>query len=94
MKTYKIKSYDVWGNKTDGYEVNDVFHTGLEIELSEQDCYNDRTIIKKLKDIGFLKKGLHTKSFEITGEPGFSLYLTCVKACFGGFYPVCQLIAE
>lgn len=31
--TWKLRTYDVWGNKQDGYEVNDV-HTNGTIELS------------------------------------------------------------
>lgn len=34
---YAIRSLDVWGNEKDGYEVNQSYNTGLEIEVAE-DC--------------------------------------------------------
>jgi len=66
MKTYKVVSYDVWGNKKDGFEVNEAHYTSFTVELSE-DATN-REIVKALKDCGYLKKGLHTKSVRIDGD--------------------------
>ena len=31
--THEILTYDVWGNETDGWEVNDVFRTGLRVAV-------------------------------------------------------------
>ena len=86
---YEIIEYDVWGNKVDGYEVNNAFRTGNMVEI-DIDNDSDKTIIKKLKDAGYLAKGLHTTSFEIDGDE-YGLYVNCVKQEFNGFYPVCEL---
>ena len=74
MPRYRIYDYDVWGNAKDGYEVNDVFKTSYVVELSENP--SDEEIIKALKKVGFLKPNFRTSSFEIEGEPGYTLYVT------------------
>ena len=82
---YEIISYDVWGNKKDGFEVNDAHHTGLEIEIA--DGATDKEIVQALKRAGFLKRGLRYSSIEIDGEEGFSLYVTYEP----DWYPLCEL---
>ena len=38
--TWQIKTYDVWGNKEDGFEVNDVYNSG-EVTLNiKSEVYN------------------------------------------------------
>jgi hypothetical protein len=34
--TYRVYTYDVWGNEEDGYEVNDVFRTSETVELDSK----------------------------------------------------------
>jgi hypothetical protein len=42
-KTYEILAYDVWGNETDGWDVNDVFRTGLTVDIDDR--HNDRHVV-------------------------------------------------
>jgi len=83
-QTYKVISLDVWGNQREGFEVNAAYYTGLEVDLPEY--ATDEEIIQQLKSVGYLKKGLHTKSFQIDGEPDFTMYVDHQK-----FGPVCHL---
>lgn len=53
MSKYTLVNYfDVWGNAKDGWEVNDsrIEKTGIEIDSKD----SDKTILKKLVEIGFL----------------------------------------
>ena len=89
MAKYEIYDYDVWGNPKDGYEVNDVYSTGIEIEIPDE--ATDEQIIKQLKNVGFLRKGLHARSFSIDGEPEYSLYVESNARRLGGLCPICEL---
>jgi len=71
-RTYKVISYDVWGNKHDGYEVNDAHYTGMTVKLP--DDATDKQIVQALKACGYLKKTLKTKSVAIHGDDEFSIY--------------------
>lgn len=84
-RKYEIFDYDVWGNAKEGYDVNDCRGTGEIITLKEDD--SDAKIIKKLRDCGFLKKGVHARSFDVEGEMDYVLYITSSK----DMYPVCEL---
>lgn len=87
-RTYEVFEYDVWGNEHEGYDVNNRMRSGCEVTLDED--ATDAQIIKALKDCGFLRKGLHTKSFDIEGEMDYTLYVTRAR----DMYPVCELVAE
>lgn len=54
MPTYKLYSYDVWGNEEDGFEVNDIYPTGMEIELEDEED-NDEEMLRALIEVDFLK---------------------------------------
>lgn len=49
-----INYFDVWGNKQDGYEVNNLCTEERDIYLGED--ASDMDLLKFLKRIGFLKK--------------------------------------
>lgn len=66
MKTYQWIEYDVWGNKRDGYEVNQSFTTSVEVSLP--DGASDRQILQALKHAGILKRGIHLKSVDIRDD--------------------------
>jgi len=85
---FELINYDVWGNPRDGFEVNNSFRTGIVIDISENDT--DKTILKKLKEVGFLKKTAKFICFEIDGELDFSLYINHVTIK-DGVYPLCEL---
>jgi hypothetical protein len=84
---YELIIYDVWGNKTDGYEVNNAFTTGDHIEINDSD--SDEDIIRGLKRMGLIKANCRFSSFEIDGENGYSLYVNYSPDS----YPVCELRA-
>tara|TARA_Y100000593_G_C4216702_1_gene289595 strand:+ start:615 stop:896 length:282 start_codon:yes stop_codon:yes gene_type:complete len=85
---FELINYDVWGNPQDGFEVNNAYSTGIVIDISENDT--DKTILKKLKEVGFLKKTAKFICFEIDGELDFSLYINHVTQK-DGVYPLCEL---
>lgn len=41
MSKWNYISYDLWGNETDGYEVNQSFTTGFWVELPEEPTDTD-----------------------------------------------------
>ena len=87
---YEVIKYDVWGNSTDGYEVNNAFRTNLFINIEGNDT--DKDILKKLKEIGFLKNTAKYQCFEIEGELEYSLYIDHISSK-NGIYPFCELRA-
>lgn len=86
MKTYTfdILTLDIWGNEHDGYEVNNAFKTGYQIELSE-DCTDD-DIFKAIKDItGWT---ITPSYYEIENQGDLSMI--CIDNTFTG-EPALQL---
>jgi len=79
---FVVYTYDVWGNRKDGYEVNDVCASGIEINLRRTD---NKSIINTLKKEDYIRKCLHVSSFSITGEDYHTLYI------YYKDYPVCEL---
>ena len=59
---YRLYTYDLWGNARDGYDVNDVYRTGVVIELP--DDASDYLINRRLGERGI----------TWDGEPGYVLY--------------------
>ena len=55
MKNYSIATLDVWGNASEGFEVNDVFKTSDCIELPEN--FTDNDVVKALKDVVYIVTG-------------------------------------
>jgi hypothetical protein len=82
---YRVYDYDVWGNKKDGFEVNDTFQTPYKVELHHES--SDRDIIKALKDVGFLAKHAKYSNFQIDGEYEYGLNITYLPTS----YPLCEL---
>jgi len=63
--TWRVWTYDVWGNAEDGYEVNDRNDQG-EVELSDEPT--DQQILDALIDMGILKSGTQLSDLEIGGD--------------------------
>jgi len=61
--TYEIINLDVWGNKKDGYEVNQAFSTGRFIELNED--YTNKELRKNLFTSGYFGRGILNAKLEI-----------------------------
>jgi NADH/NAD ratio-sensing transcriptional regulator Rex len=62
MKFELINYFDVWGNKKDGYEVNNLCSEG-EIELKEDATHKD--MIKAMKEHGFLAKHVRSNMIDV-----------------------------
>jgi len=50
--TYRIISLDVWGNRFDGFRVNDMYRTSYTIDIGED--ATDKEIETELKGIEYL----------------------------------------
>ena len=71
FEQFRVWTLDVWGNKRDGFEVNDRSERGRVVLPIDS---TDRQIIGTLKQRGYLRKGLHVNSFEIEwDENGYSI---------------------
>ena len=68
--TYRVHGLDVWGNKNEGFQVNDVYPSQGTIEFPEDASYAE--IVRALKREGFLKRNL---SVTIDGERGYTMYV-------------------
>lgn len=73
MKKLKIYALDVWGNDSDGFEVNDR-HCTATIEIA--DDADERTILDALIDAGLLipEASPITIEFEFNDDGSFFLY--------------------
>jgi hypothetical protein len=69
MAKWRWYEYDVWGNKKDGYEVNQVFRTAQIFDLSEESLNSDKKIIDYLRKEEFIKKGVLGKQIKLGGDP-------------------------
>jgi hypothetical protein len=73
MHEYEVHPLDVWGNKKEGFSVNDVYPSRGRISIPE-DATNDE-IIAALKKEGFINRNIRASSIGIDGEPGYTLYV-------------------
>jgi hypothetical protein len=55
IRTYRLYTYDLWGNEEDGYQVNDVYRTGDTVDID--DDTPDATVIAMLETAGILEPG-------------------------------------
>lgn len=82
---FEVRSYDVWGNKKDGYEINNVFASDIIIVVP--DDWSKSDIIKQLKEEWGMKKGYQARHFQFEGDDEYSLYLYRLS----DYLPVCEL---
>jgi len=47
-KTFKIHTLDVWGNESDGFDVNDIYPASDEITFNDFDDKKDYELIQQL----------------------------------------------
>lgn len=101
---YELWFYDVWGNKTDGFEVNDRRCSDRDFVIPTMPkTYNrgkvgqftdfvpsDKEILTALVKAGELKESALTADIEIDGD-GENIYLVDIDA---GYYPLCELILK
>jgi hypothetical protein len=70
MTTFELVDYfDVWGNEEDGFQVNNAMVIGRGID--EKVVKNKRSIMKYLKDTGFLKTDARGRDIIVTGYDEF-----------------------
>jgi len=69
---FQMIDYDVWGNSSDGYDVNQAFYTNEFYELDEN--MPDSEIIKSLKLQGCIKKSCKNHLIDIGGDFDYALY--------------------
>ena len=69
---YEFISYDVWGNESDGYEVNQSFHTGEFVDIDAD--LTDAEILVSLIRQDFMPDTICFDAVTIDGEQEHSLY--------------------
>lgn len=86
-RTWKIVSLDVWGNRKDGYEINNATYSGKEIELPAEPT--DAQVRLALIHAGYLKKSMRLDRLEFDGDDA----LIQVSRKSDG-YPIVQIRME
>lgn len=79
-----VNYFDVWGNKNDGWEVNNLCQENERLELT--DLFTKEHILKELKRVGFLKKTVRQNMVII--EDLFPFYEISQRK---DFMPVCRV---
>ncbi len=67
MATWSVWSYDVWGNKRNGYVVND--RSRID-EIEGPDDPNAKQALRMAKDGGLLKPHVRLKSLVLDSDEG------------------------
>lgn len=88
---YSLIVYDVWGNKKDGFEVNDACVAEKDIVLSDDSLSDNKKLISALRKLNLIKKGIRSSSISIEGEPEYTLYFTDTRSAAGGWCPAFEL---
>ena len=65
--------YDVWGNKKDGWEVNNVFRSNDAVMIF--DGLSDKKLTTYLKKQGFFKSSIRSNLVEYDGDE-YRIYVT------------------
>jgi hypothetical protein len=65
--------YDVWGNKKDGYEVNQAFRSNDVVMIP--DGISDKSLTTYLKKQGFFKSSVRSNLVEYDGDE-YTIYIT------------------
>ena len=67
----RVHQLDVWGNKKEGYEVNDVYPATGDVRIEPN--MRDAQLVSLLQNEKYLTKGV---KYYLEGEMGYSLYVT------------------
>jgi hypothetical protein len=86
MATWSVWSYDVWGNKRDGYDVND---RSRITRIEGPDDPSDKQALRMAKDGGLLNPGVRLKSLDLDGDEG---YITFTARRNG--FPIGELVKD
>jgi hypothetical protein len=88
---YNVFDYGVQGNAKDGFTVDDVFLFATDVDLPESVVLDDKKLIKALKQIGIIDKGIQATSINIEGIPDLTIYFIDTRKVLGGFCPAFEL---
>jgi hypothetical protein len=69
LKAEVINYFDVWGNKKDGFEINNMCSEGF-IEVDENNI--QKSTLQELKKMDFLKKHVRLNQFHV--EDSYPFY--------------------
>jgi len=58
MKINIIDYFDVWGNKKEGWEINNWFQNAFKVKIT--DIFNKKKLLKIMKRLGYIKPGVRT----------------------------------
>lgn len=86
--SWRVISYDVWGNAEDGWEVNQAFRTSFRAHFD--DDADDETILAALVECGYIAAGFTTDDVEFEDSGGDSIYITAADDA----RPICELQKE
>ncbi len=64
--TYRLYTYDVWGNAEDGYDVNDVSRSSITVQFNKEP--SDDEVILALKAAGYIKASYPNEGISIEGD--------------------------
>ena len=75
-RKYRVMGLDVWGNKDDGWEVNNAFKTSTVIELDDECTTTD--IKRALYEANYVTQKFFPMKVDFTGdyEHPYRLYVT------------------
>lgn len=91
MEKLTVYSYDVWGNAKDGYDVNELYKFGtFELAWNDIDLDDNKSVLRFLKNIGFIKKSVKLKSLAFDGDPDFTIFVSDAK----DGQPICEIRNE
>lgn len=80
-----VNYFDVWGNKKDGWEINNLCTEG-QVELPED--FNEKDIVKALKECGFFKKTVRANMLDIEMHLYPYIEINYKKE---GYKPICRV---
>jgi hypothetical protein len=75
---YKLIRYDVWGNKKDGYEVNNQYTTSQTVDIPDN-VYDPKRIVKLLKEADILAPQLRANSVELEWPDETICYINDIR---------------
>jgi hypothetical protein len=86
MATWSVWSYDVWGNKRDGYEVN---NRSRICRIEGPVDPSDKQALRMAKVGGLLKPSVRLKSLVLDGDEGYITFTARRDGC-----PLGELVEE
>ncbi len=86
----RVVKLDVWGNRKDGFEVNDKWKTSFVLEVRKNASHE--SILKELEKVGYTKPGAFRKLEIEDLEGGEHVWLAVNEKKDGRFF--CELLEE